>query len=477
LKHITPLLFMKKMFLSYAALFSAALSMANNVQVGNLSLQNRNIALHTTEIHLNVSWDNSWRTTSLESNWDAAWIFVKYKVKGQTAWKHATLETSGHTGPATCNVDGVSDGKGVFVKAAGAMALSNVNYQDLGLKWRYGFDGLNDNDSAEICVYAIEMVYVPQGSFSAGDGNGTSFGSYTSLGATANAPYAITSENAISNLAGKDATGDIPLATGTTSPTIPTDFPKGFAGFYCMKYEVSQGQYVQFLNKLTSAQASPRAITTGFARNTVSGSWPAYSASAPHRAYNYMYSISACAYADWAGLRPMSELEYEKACRGPLTPVTNEFAWGDTTLINVAGVANDGLINETAANAANAEVNGSGLLGPLRTGWAGSLPATRANTGRTYYGIADMTGNVNEIVVRADASAGRTLNRADHGDGNLTAGGEHDVASWPGTGTGFTTRGGGWAANASDCHVSTRDGSSNAQSGYWDNGFRCVRTY
>jgi hypothetical protein len=39
------------------------------------------------------------------------------------------------------------------------------------------------------------------------------------------------------------------------------------------------------------------------------------------------------AFADWSGLRPMSELEYEKACRGYNTPaVPNEYAWGNAKL-------------------------------------------------------------------------------------------------------------------------------------------------
>ena len=39
-----------------------------------------------------------------------------------------------------------------------------------------------------------------------------------------------------------------------------------------------------------------------------------------------------CAYADWAALRPMTELEYEKACRGPNNPVLGEYAWGNTSI-------------------------------------------------------------------------------------------------------------------------------------------------
>jgi formylglycine-generating enzyme required for sulfatase activity len=242
-----------------------------------------------------------------------------------------------------------------------------------------------------------------------------------------------------------------------------------------MKYEITQGQYVQFLNKLTSAQAVAKAVVLTAARNTISGSWPNFSASAPHRACTYMSAGTGSAYADWAGLRPMTEFEYEKACRGPLTPFPSEYAWGDSTLINAAGLLNDGLAGETASG--NALVDGSPITGPLRNGWAGSMPATRANTGCTYYGIAEMTGNLREIVVRADAASGRTLIRTAHGDGNLSVSGDQNVSSWPTAGVAYTSRGGSWNTSAVDCHVSARDGSTTAQNGNWANGFRCVRTF
>ena len=42
--------------------------------------------------------------------------------------------------------------------------------------------------------------------------------------------------------------------------------------------------------------------------------------------------MNLCTYLDWAGLRPMTELEYEKICRGPSAPVAGEYAWGSTTI-------------------------------------------------------------------------------------------------------------------------------------------------
>lgn len=47
------------------------------------------------------------------------------------------------------------------------------------------------------------------------------------------------------------------------------------------------------------------------------------------------------AYLNWSGLRPMTELEYEKSCRGERAAFANEMAWGDTTYVYQTGI--DGL--------------------------------------------------------------------------------------------------------------------------------------
>ncbi len=43
-----------------------------------------------------------------------------------------------------------------------------------------------------------------------------------------------------------------------TARSLPAAFPKGYAAFYIMKYEISQEQYVGFLNKLTQTQQTAR---------------------------------------------------------------------------------------------------------------------------------------------------------------------------------------------------------------------------
>ena len=52
----------------------------------------------------------------------------------------------------------------------------------------------------------------------------------------------------------------------------------------------------------------------------------------PHIPMGYMNWQDLASYLDWSGLRPMSEFEYEKACRGTLTAVPFEYPWGSTIL-------------------------------------------------------------------------------------------------------------------------------------------------
>ena len=46
-------------------------------------------------------------------------------------------------------------------------------------------------------------------------------------------------------------------------------------------------------------------------------------------------------YLDWSGLRPMTEFEYEKACRGTLNPVAYEYPWGNNSSLNMVYGANN----------------------------------------------------------------------------------------------------------------------------------------
>ena len=162
-----------------------------------------------------------------------------------------------------------------------------------------------------------------------------------------------------------------------------------------------------------------------------------YRALHPDRACAFVTWDDLCAFADWAGLRPMTELEFEKACRGGLLPVANEFAWGTTTIASSAyTLANNGSTNEgintgfsvTSGNCSYSTTDGV-LDGPLRVG---AFAANGASTGRFTAGagapgIMELSGNVNEFVV--DLFNFGVDYTGTHGDGTLNSFGGHTTAT------------------------------------------------
>lgn len=136
------------------------------------------------------------------------------------------------------------------------------------------------------------------------------------------------------------------------------------------------------------------------------------------------------AFLDWAALRPMTEFEFEKACRGPLIPVLGEYAWGTTDLapINIGSRTNRLLPNEIINTTPFGPVNVGGQF--WRVGITATSSSDRVRAAATYFGIMDMTGNANERCIGGwnwDYSAFTTIN----GDGNIDSDGFANVANWP----------------------------------------------
>ena len=452
----------KVMVLLLAGLAATApVGLANNVCVTNISLADSDTGY--THVQCSVSWDNSWRASRTEgsttvTNWDAAWVFVKFRVSPGGAWQHASLSTNrpDHTVPAGTALDvGLtgSKGMGVFLyrSAEGGGAWTNT----VKLRWNYKQDGLARTDPVDVSVQAVEMVYVPQGSYYAGDGSATSLAAQFENGQFTNA-LLITSEDALTlgggalgslgnnNKTGQD-TDRLDDFDDTTSKSLPAAFPKGYRAFYCMKYEVSQGQYADFLTLLTPAQAQTRysPSTYGQFYYTITNTANVYSALAPDFACNYISWGDTTAYMDWAGLRPLTELEFEKACRGPATPVASELAWGDTTWIkvtNVVGVAGSG--TETALPVtANCNIDQS-VFFLTRCGLFATDRSNRKSAGAAYWGVMEMSGNMWERIVSVGHAGGRVYTGT-HGDGLLTGAGDGNGDTWPGAdGLGAGLRGG-----------------------------------
>jgi formylglycine-generating enzyme required for sulfatase activity len=302
-------------------------------------------------------------------------------------------------------------------------------------------------------------------------------------------PYAITNENAITvgTVAGNLTYGNSTYGGDQAGP-ISNAFPKGYNAFYCMKYEITQGEYTDFLNKLPSSTLAATRYpgNKGSYRQTIGGTWPNYTNAAPDRAANWLNWADGAAYGDWAGLRPMTELEFEKACRGPAVPVPNEYAWGNTTLVaqtNEAGVAGSGMETALPANARcneNKNLISSTDYGPTRVGIYATTNSSRIQSGASYWGIMELSGNVNERVVSAGSTTGRAFTGV-HGDGVLYDGTntvDAKVYNWPGTNAvGSGLRGG--SCTASDAQELFSDrfyGAYENAARYQGYGWRGVRT-
>jgi formylglycine-generating enzyme required for sulfatase activity len=494
--------------------------LANNITVSAISLTNRNTSTKTVRVNFDLSWDNSWRTTSAPFNWDAAWVFVKYRVGTTGEWKHATLATSGHTLPGIA-ASSQTDATGIFIYRSAA-GTSTFNPTGIQLQWNYGIDGVANEARIFVRVFAIEMVYNQVGGFQAGSGGHTTgelrtandvsvSGTATTFTITGSLPtvQGNSSSSSPTNIATRyNGSNDI---SGTTTASLATGYPTGFNAFYSMKYEISQQQYVDFLNTLTYTQQAARTAATSppnsaagtgalisgnLNRNGIDIQTPGTASTVPavyacnlnasngyndvddgqHIACNYLSWDDLTAYLDWAGLRPMTELEFEKSCRGNQPPVSGEYPWGTTSATALTGLTNAGLTNELASNStSNIAFTNAYTTGPVRNGIFATATNSRSTSGAGYYGNMELGGNLWERVVTIGASDGRTFS-ATHGNGTLTTGGAADVAGWP------AATGSGWKGGAYDTAAVAANSSGRTQAANGNNnrvanaGGRGVRT-
>jgi len=354
-----------------AAIACALLLAAGAAHADNLGIENVTVAprdAKTATVRFDISWENSWRHGSFH---DAAWVFFKIRPEGETQWQHVKLvadKVANPTGyrqgegtPVDLIVPDGEDGfTGMFVRRAaegkGALAARNVT-----ALWDFtASEGITRSmKNVQVRGFGIEMVYVAEGPFYLGSG-GTELNRFymwtdggrdiapRRIGPTGwerqddgqGAPaYRVTSAGAIPTGRQKGklwAAGIMPEDGGE----IPEPLPNGYAAFYCMKYCITQGQYADFLNTLTETQAKERFHVEGHGRwIDRAGECPNYTYSASGRLASqygprgttdrdercpWLSWADGAALAAWAGLRPMTELEYEKAIRGPRDPEPND---------------------------------------------------------------------------------------------------------------------------------------------------------
>ncbi len=498
---------------------------ANDIIVSNVQITEKSTVNQWVSVSFDLSVDNSWRINTGAANWNAAWIFVKYKIGEAGEWHHATLSNidSEHFAPSNTTIDATADGKGAFIYDSRDNAGTDFTFSRTGIKlrWYYGLDGIPDN-TADLYfkVFGIEMVYIPGGSFYLGAGGGEEYCFYE--GGTFSNPFMVSSENEIQigDFAGALYYDNLIDAEGTWGGDqigpVPASFPKGVSAYYVMRYEISQEQYTDFLNTLTRSQQNSRTgtdISSGefsnnyvmcnsaimTLRNGIACLGTGHGTVDPIAFYcdyngnqvfnefddgqniacNYLNWEDGMAYLDWAGLRPITELEFEKSCRGNSTYTAEEFPWGtETPTVASLTINNSGETGESVDN------SGDGLCnylqevlvsGPLRCGFAATSTTTRVQAAASYYGIMEMAGNLSERSITVGSTQGRAFTGL-NGDGELDVNGDANVANWPDA-NGQSARGGNFRRNAERMKVSTRSFASYVADERYDNvGWRGGRT-
>jgi formylglycine-generating enzyme required for sulfatase activity len=487
---------MRKKLLVFWVLFFALVflksTFANNITVSNLSLDNLDSASGTVEIKFDLDWENSFSPEQDPdaTTFDAAWVFVKFYSGDPKKWHHARLSEGGtfQLYSTETKLGITEDRVGVFCRPGNNQTLI-WNYRDAGVSL--------EEEDIKIKVFAIEMVYIPEGEFYIGSGMLEAYSFYDASDPTRSQPIKITASSPwLSDRAngaeGTGIPGDIAF-NKTTSPgygNLPVvrtqlnpNYPTGYKGFYIAKYPISQGQYRDFLNTLTREEqhrlvgktisdtnasfSLPDNIPPGTTEVTnvyVMENSPALTRRVSIRCDSQIDAYAPVtfycdlngngipneeddgewlpmsdiwwhfngAFCDWAGLRPITELEYEKACRGPVYPVPGELAHGLSNVnylsVSAAQVGNPGRIDEYATNNGNFRwIYGTSWI--MRVGFAATPNSTRESAISSYYGVMDMTSQVSTPVVSVVAL---TFD-GQHGDGELDASVNtvHNVPNWP----------------------------------------------
>jgi len=528
---------------------------ANNIRVENVAFYKSDLQpAGTIDIKFDVIWDNPVSGTDANSQafFDRAWIFVKFwdttKMgdpatggDGAYSWGHGVLTTGGslstysdttHTGLA------LTDGT-----AVGAFADMGTNKT---VRWNYAAslipgtaNYVASTDTVKVRVMAIEMVHIPEGPFWVGDASSTSTimdkddDSPALIGTTASVIYSDDTDYDDAQFGqsgpGIWIKGDGGISrTAATETDVNTSFPTGYNAFYIMKYDITQGQYRDFLNMLsraaqntrtgTSLAAGTTSVTNRYVMSNTStlynrqgircdgtintsnaiifycdlngNNMPNEADDGEWIACNYLSWMDVAAYADWAGLRPMTELEFEKACRGGSATdntVANEYAWGNTVIDYYSDLTDSGTISEVKGPTrpdANCNYSSSSPSGPVRSGMFATAFSTRAGAGASYYGVMELSGNLWKRLVTVGNSGanggGGRLFAGTHGDGVLTGSevaatyrGNATNTDWPGIystaaygvysgASGSGSRGGSWYLDSFHARVSHR---SHAASG------------
>ncbi|GLR17627.1 SUMF1/EgtB/PvdO family nonheme iron enzyme [Portibacter lacus] len=433
-----------KKIITLCLLFTAFLSFGNGIEVSNVSFN-----ANTNQISFTLTWQNGWNFENLNPDlFDAAYVFIKYAPNGGDTWNHAEILDSV---PVLDYIQYITEDDLGFMVYGGLTpgTVGTFGPQEFTLELAPMTGGYQD-----FKVFTTEMVFIEQGDFYAGDG--TSSGRFHK-GNNTSTPWLITSEDAIMRGSGAN---EFNQEGSTSTLDLSADFPKGWSNLWCMKYKITAQQYVDFLNCLTRTQqnartqanlsgtvASNKYVMTNTAtvlnRNPIAcdvniGTGPiefyldlddTNPPNSPNDGANIVLNhisvTDIIAYLDWSGLRPMTELEYEKISRGAsVLPVADEYAWGTDTRVGAGSITNSGTNQESTSNVG---ISGSLFkLDPLRAGYAATSSSNRTDACATFWGIMDIH-NLGEFMYGVESV---NFSQSSYGDGKLDGFGNAAVTGW-----------------------------------------------
>lgn len=374
----------------------------------------------------NVEWKNSWYN---QRNKDAVWLFVKARLPGG-GYKHIKLKKEGHSVISSFskhpelefNVS--SDQVGLFLS-------STQNYRgdiSVSIKVMLDMKSVTDIGSQryDLVAYGLEMVHITAGAHQIGslDANAMEYGAFYKPNKEGNfgGPIDIMSEDQEISVS---QNGDLFYYSGAYQyegdqlGPIPPSFPKGVNDFYILKYELTEGQYSRFLNSLDSFQVEARNITSeasyAVEGGSIERSGHVFDTNFPNKPALFTSWDDAMAFADWAGLRPMTEFEFSKACRGSeAISASSVFPWSSASKLGVQRLPtrdrNLTMLNDWDES----DLSNDNL----------------EQFGASYYWVMDLAGSVWERLITIGHPKGRAFEGL-HGDGNLDNAGFANIDNWP----------------------------------------------
>ncbi|MGF1637487.1 MAG: hypothetical protein ACFCUU_10475, partial [Cyclobacteriaceae bacterium] len=195
-------------------LLASLSSQGNNLKLSDLSL------IDEQTLQFSVSWNNAWHLPTHESpgNHDAVWIFLKYQKAGENTWKHLHVsdEVADHQSfSGQLLIEAQSDKMGILLLPA---QHGNIDVEQTMVEVKLDIP-LNDPGHYRFKIFGIEMVYVPEASFYAGDG----VSNFSLIHAESKNPFLVSSEGEIQVA----TTGDALSALDDHKPeaNIPANYP------------------------------------------------------------------------------------------------------------------------------------------------------------------------------------------------------------------------------------------------------------